>query len=144
MMAKSQVDISKLQKKITGYKKALEIGAGLGLAEGTDLVYKRVIVYVTGPHYGKAQGWRGHQTGKVPIPRLSGDLKRSIRRKRLHWSIHVIYADENKAPYAKHVHFGARGVPARPFLTQPAAESQVEVSGLIKKRLVEAVKLVKG
>lgn len=69
-------------------------------------VFEKARANLTGPHY--RVGERGPQTGKMPIPRITSMLARSLRILTQAFNFHVIYSDPVIAPYAATVHNGAK------------------------------------
>jgi len=60
--------------------------------------------------------------GKLPVTMISGNLHQAVRFKRLDDTKGAVYVDKNKAPYAVHVHFGAKKMRPRRFMSDAVAE----------------------
>jgi len=119
----------RFKDKIGKINKAIEGQNGF-IAVAVDHIHDRirqeVDKNVSGPAYGvrktKTGGQvpnRGPQTGKMPIPRITGTLARSVISKRPAPEMAVIYVDDNIAKSGKYVHNGTRLQKARRFLSDP-------------------------
>lgn len=84
-------------------------------------ILEDAIQNVNGPKIGKVK--RGPKIKSIsfykqpyPVAVRTGNLKRSLKIKRMRKSRHKVFADMNIANYACHVHDGTTKMRARPFL----------------------------
>jgi hypothetical protein len=120
------VDITKWVKKSEACKRSIAVAKERLIKMLAQEVMTETAKNLKGPRYGKAVGYRGPQTGKMPIPRITADLVGSMRLQQvLDGGGFVIYSDPAQAPYAKYVHDGyatgfagvsGKWVQGRPFL----------------------------
>lgn len=94
---------------------------------GSDEILQASTKLLSGPHYGPEVNYRGAQTGKIPIPRITSMLSRSLTlsvvlKNGPYVSLMAIYPDKRIAPYAGAVHDGNRYVKPRRYLQDPVRE----------------------
>ena len=87
-----------------------------------DKVMDDIKVYVSGPHY--KYGERGPGTGGVPIPRVSGNLARSIKSLWVSPLLVKIWSDGRIAPWNQYVHDGTKYMRPRPFIKEPVQRNR--------------------
>lgn len=84
-------------------------------------ILEDAIQNVNGPYLGKRKinhRLKVIEFNKQPYPVAvrTGTLKRSLKKKRLGWGKHKVFADQNIARYACWVHDGTSRMKERPFL----------------------------
>lgn len=96
---------------------------------GMDEINKGIAKNVKGPAYGVKKTASGNQipkrgpgTGKMPIPRITGNLAKSIQSSRPTSLLGAIYSNKTIAPYSFMVHEGTRFQKKRPFLKNAVDE----------------------
>lgn len=94
---------------------------------GSDEILQAADKQLSGPHYGPETNYRGSQTGKMPIPRITSMLSRSLKLQVVlkngpYISLMAIYPDKRIAPHYKAVHDGTRYVRPRRYLQDPVRE----------------------
>jgi len=87
------------------------------VSHGVEMVYRKAAENLEGPYYGP--GGRGPGTGKIPVPRLTTALRRSLTKNQVDEtdeSLGVVYTDHKVAPHDVSVHQGNRRTRPRRFL----------------------------
>lgn len=84
-------------------------------------ILEDAIQNVNGPYIGKRKlnhrlKVAGFNKQPYPVAVRTGNLKRSLKLKRMRKGRHKVFADRNIANYACHVHDGTSRMRARPFL----------------------------
>ena len=83
---------------------AIVNGGTIGVLKASQDIYNRTALNLKGPHYKNNE--RGPQTGKIPIPRRSGNLARGLELRKQNRHEWRVFSNPNVADYAKHVHRG--------------------------------------
>jgi len=93
---------------------------------GIDILHSAVLKNVSGPAYGTVNGRpiRGFLTnaGKLPVPVVTGALRRSILKERIQPNLGVVYSSNALAKYNRYVHYGTRKMAPRRFVEDAARE----------------------
>ncbi len=113
---KGYVDASRWLGKSAAVRRAMARGYQKGLKAIAQDIYKAAQKNLKGPHYGPKQKFRGQQTGKMPIPRVTGTLARSLKMRRITPQLWAVFADSKVARYAVYVHEGTSRVRPRRFI----------------------------
>lgn len=125
-----------------------EVGAKV-IKEGAQDIYNETGKKLKGPHYGYHTGPRGGyvpnypegggQKGKVPIPRLTGTLAKSLQMRPLSTLTWAVYADDRMANYAKFIHDGTRHMRPRRFLKDTFTERAPAINNNMRYKLILAM-----
>lgn len=107
-------DMSRWNAKSANVKAALAEAVKKSVDFGIQSVHEEAAKNLTGPHY--QIGERGLMTGQMPIPRITGNLARSLKQRRMKPELGAVYADSGTANYAAYVHDGTKYVKPRRFL----------------------------
>jgi len=104
------VDISKAKLKLRSVKRAFAVSAAKVILESAQEIYDRIGKNLEGPHYGvrttrtgSQVAKRGPGTGKLPVPRITGNLSRSLTMTPLSSVVIAIWCDPRIAHYARYV-----------------------------------------
>jgi hypothetical protein len=106
-------------------KKIISKTLALNIEWGMETLYKKVLINVSGAHYGFRSTKTGRQVpirgamtniGKLPVPVVYGDLRDSITKQRLDKHLGAVFAHSGVAPHAKEVHNGSKTMRPRRFL----------------------------
>jgi len=110
-------------------------------------VFTRTLKNLSGPNYGVRTSLGGVQTpksgpgtGKMPVPRVSGNLARSLKLVPVSVFIWSIYSDQRIANYAKYVHNGTRYMRPRRFLGDVIRQRRQIVQERMRRLLLAAVR----
>lgn len=103
----------------------------------TEIVYERIVHNVTGPHYGPSQDYRGPQTGKMPIPQISGGLSNSILQKSITPTMRMIASLRKVANYNIYVHEGTKYMEPRPFIAEAVQKHEKTIYELWEKSILD-------
>lgn len=110
-MSQEYVDISRLQAKMAAILKTAPDECKKAVSYAFGQIYLGAIKNLSGPHYGTEptrtggqKPGRGPETGKMPIPRITGNLAGSLSYVRPTDFLVIIFSDRKKANYAKYVH----------------------------------------
>ena len=123
-MAQPKVDISRFNAKIAAIIQNHPAACKKAVDYGSDEIFKGAEANLTGPRYGmtktKSGGQKpnypegGGQRGQMPIPIITGTLRRSLQRVRPSDYLAVVFANKEQAIYARAVHEGITGTRRRP------------------------------
>jgi len=105
-------------------------------------VYKRSQANLKGPHYKKKDNYRGPGTGKMPVPRVTGTLARSLKITKLNAGLWVVFADSKVAKYAIYVHEGTRKMQPRRFIGDVVTQRKGIYLRYLKMRVKAAIRSV--
>jgi HK97 gp10 family phage protein len=144
------VDTSRFNLKLERVKKAFDAQAKISLTKAAQKIYKETAENLRGPNYGvhTTSGGtqvpnRGPGTGKMPVPRVTGTLARSLKMEPLTPEIgYAIYNDPSIAQYAKWVHDGTKKMPARRYLWDVVTKNRSKILKEIDKELHTAIQSV--
>lgn len=155
-----RVDITGWEKKV---KNVLEVQARVCeqvVTWGLDELMKRTVQHVTGPRYGtktkKSKSGseyvvykRGPLTnaGRLPVPVITGQLRRSIKTLRFNTVFGAVWSDPRIAPYNNTIHQGGMAkfynhsfyMKPRPFLQAAVDIERPRILEFMKKRILEEV-----
>jgi len=114
-------------KKIDQIKKEYLPAIEKAVKFGHDEIMTAATKNLSGPHYGKAENYRGSQTGQIPVPRITSMLIQSLRSilaeaYKGYRVLVCIFSDVRIAPHNKFVHYGTRYMRPRRFLQDPVKE----------------------
>ncbi len=126
MTAEIRLSTEGWNKKSLRVRNAIKAGAQKAVLAVAQDIFDKTSKKLEGPQYGYHQGPRGGyvpnypegggEKGKIPIPRLTGNLARSLKMTPLTPLAVAIWSDPRIAKYAKWVHDGAKGRPPRRYL----------------------------
>lgn len=135
-------DTTGWDKKDARIKAAIRVAAEKACMTGAQEIYDRTAEKLAGPHYGYKTGPRGGYVpdypegggakGQIPIPRLSGNLARSLKMTPLSILAWAIWSDERIAKYAKYVHDGLKNRPPRRYLKDTFDEREAYIRKMMK------------
>lgn len=141
------VDTSGFELKSRRVKTAFAAAAARVLLEAAQDIYMRADKNLKGPHYGvqtTAGGMQvpktGAQTGKMPIPRVTGTLARSLKLTPLSTMTVAVWADPHVADYAKYVHDGTKHMKPRRFIGDVVQERKSALQNMMRQKLLEAIR----
>ena len=134
-MAKTvkRIDITRWERKVQAIIKAMPDLIDAEVKWGAEKVNAKTIINLTGPFYGFRKGPRGGRypikgartnDGQLPIPRITGNLRRSITMREAGRFLMVVFADDHIANYAKYVNDGTKYMKARRFLMEAVTSTQ--------------------
>lgn len=129
----AHIDTSRWDWKTENIKAALLPAIKKVVEQGHDWVMISVNRNIKGPAYGYTlktsktgktyiQPNRGPQTGRMPIPRITGMLARSVRTFRASPALVAIIGDKRIAAHAPRVHDNPKN--PRPFIEQPILQNK--------------------
>ena len=122
-------------------KASIKAGRDRMLKQLAQDVFREANKNLSGPRYGKAQKYRGSQTGQMPIPVLSANLKGSLTMTRLDQGF-MVYSDSTRAPYNWFVHKGTSKMRGRRFLGDAVDTVQRVYLNQNKKEFVDVIRFV--
>jgi hypothetical protein len=141
-MRKTYVNTTKWLAKSQAVRKAFYVGGKSAVDFGMDSLMKETVKNVSGPHYGTKNGRpvRGPMTGRMPIPRITGALSRSVTQVRINHFLGAVFADKRKAAHAEPVH-NLRKNP-RPFLGRAVRDIREAVYNRMRYAVILAIRKV--
>lgn len=86
-----------------------------------------------GPHY-PAPKYTGPQTGKMPVPRMTANLARSLKMRKLMGWLWKVFSDGQVASYNIYVHNGTKRTKPRRFIGDVVMVSQRNWQKYMKKK----------
>jgi len=105
---------------------------------GMDTLYKETLKNLSGPHY--PVGVRGPMTGKMPIPRVTGTLVRSLSAKRVSFDVGFVYTDKRIANYNALVHDGTKHTKPRRYLGDAVRAKRQAIINRMKYEILLAIR----
>jgi len=145
----TNVDVTGWYFKSNAVKTAFAVRAPVVMAKIAQLVYARAKINLSGPNYGvrRTSGGlqvfnRGAMTGKMPVPRPTGTLARSLTIIPITPLHYAIFADQRIAHYAKFVHNGTRHMKPRRFLGDPIRQLRASSIQMAKMELIKVIRAV--
>ena len=145
-----KMDIERWQLKCKNVTEAVARAVQAVLEFGLETVYDAALKNLDGPRYGYTRKTsksgkeyivpnRGMMTnsGVLPVPVLTGQLKKSLKKVKFSTVFGAVYSDHREAIYNKAIHYGynrsgkpGAGIKPRPFLQaaiderRPAVENR--------------------
>ena len=145
----SGVDTTMAMLKLKGVKKQLAMTAPAVMAQQAQLLYDAMAKNLKGPNYGTESGpkggikmTRGPQTGMMPIPRITATLAGSAYIIPLGSVTWIVGVDNDRCPYAVHVHEGTKRMAGRAFLGDPIRELRAGMEKVIRAEIITAIRIV--
>ena len=134
-------DASRFNLKCRRIQKIVATVGQRVIMEGAQDIYNNTDKKLSGPHYGYPPNYPegGGQRGKIPIPRLTGTLARSLQMRPLSTLTWAVYADDRIAKHAKFVHDGTKKMRPRRFLTDTFAERSPAIVNNMRYKLITAI-----
>jgi HK97 gp10 family phage protein len=139
-MAQKTVDTTRMSLKFKNVKMANQVATIKALLFARETVMAETIKNLSGPHY--KIGTSGPQTGRMPIPRMTGDLARSLAHQKLSDLLYRIYSDQKIAPYAKFVHDGTKRMKPRRYLYDAVKAKKQAIINRMRNELKIAIRKV--
>lgn len=142
-----EIDASKFNLKLARVKIAFEKQAKESFTKAAQKIYMETAENLRGPSYGvrTTKGGiqvpqRGPGTGKMPVPRITGTLARSLKLEPLNDKMSfVVYNDPQIADYAKWVHNGTKKMPARRYLGDVVKKNKAYMLKTAEKEILRAI-----
>ena len=130
------VDITGFKFKMKAVKIAYAEAVVKELRKGAQEIYNAADKNLSGPAIDyRVPGSKDSRIGKMPIPRRSGFLAKSLQMKPVSNVEWLVYADKNIADYAGFVHDGTKYMRPRRFLHDPARERKPAIQNRIRRQL---------
>lgn len=156
-----RIDISGWEKQIKDVKKTAAKVCIQVVDLGLDRLFKRTIEHVTAPgtpyrenyyiekngkKYKRTRSKRGPLTnaGKLPIPIVTGQLRRSIKSVRFNAVFGAVWSDPRIAKHNVFVHFGTKAMLPRPFLQAAVDIERPIILESMKKRILSEIQQAAG
>jgi hypothetical protein len=142
-----------LDLKIRAVKRAVALKVPELVKWGAQQIYDGAAANLKGPYYGmKGHTYKsGPQTGKMPIPRRTTKLSKSLKMIPLSTMVWAVYSDPNIAPHNKIVHDGTIyvtqkdwvvNIKPRRFIGDVRRDKEAFIKKKFNKDLKEAIQAV--
>lgn len=132
------MDISNWLKKVNLTKLALARAMAKATDWAMDKVFTEAVKNLSGPHYKPPA--RIPEIGTMPIPRVTGQLARSMNWMRLTPTVGAVFSDVRRCHYNKYVHDGTRYVKPRRFLGSVVTIWRPRIQMEFKRQILEAIR----
>lgn len=156
-----RIDISGWEKRVKDVQRATAKVCSEVVDFGLDRLFNRTIEHVTAPgtpyrenYYVEIDGEKRKRTrskrgpltnaGKLPIPIVTGQLRRSIKSIRFNTIFGAVWSDPRIAKHNVYVHFGTRYMAPRPFLQAAVDIERPIILEYMKKRILSEIQRVGG
>lgn len=109
--------------------------------ESSDIILTETVKNVSGP--GIRPGITDSPAiGKMPVPRRTGDLARSIKRKTIYSWLYAVFSDPKIAPHGKYVHNGTKRMKPRRFLWGAIQKNYRKIHTKMNNDLLKKIRFI--
>jgi len=131
-------DANRWFSKSEKVRKTAFTAASRSISDIAKDIYQKAQKNLKGPHYQPGKGVSF--AGNYPVPRVSGDLARSLKIKKFNPVLWAVFADSQVANYAKFIHEGTKGMRPRRFIGDVVTGNKILYLGKLKKDVLTAIR----
>lgn len=127
------------------FKKSYRVreAVSLTIIETSALIARRLFMTakanLKGPHYSRKKRYKGPKTGQMPIPRVTAQLARSLKMRKVFAGLWMVFSDGQIAAYNKFVHDGTKRTRPRRFIGDVVTVNRATWIKLMHTRMRKAI-----